>query len=142
MPWPTETPNAAAYQALQTALSTSAANSKIGSFTRDLTAAGGTQAITGVGFTPKAIIFLSSNAAGAGYGTIGFDNGTLTHSLGIYNTVGSFALTAFSIVIGADASNYQSAKVTTLGTDGFTVTWNAKVGTPTGTGTIFYLALR
>lgn len=138
---PVETPgaNPAAFAALRAALG---ASTKIGTFTRDLTAAGGTQAITGVGFQPRAVILLASKTDGAGFSTVGIDDGTLHYGWAYLNGFGSYAQTALSLIVGADVSNYQSGIVSAMGADGFTVTWATKTGTPTGTGTIFYLALR
>lgn len=138
---PVETPgdNPAAFAALRSALG---ASTKIGTFTRDLTAAGGTQVISGVGFQPKAVILLASKTDGAGFSSVGIDDETLHYAWTYLNGFGSYSQSVLSIVVGADVSNYQSGTVSAMGADGFTVTWAAKTGTPTGTGTIFYLALR
>lgn len=119
-----------------------AASIKIGTFTRDLTAAGGAQAITGVGFQPRAVILLASKTDGAGFSAVGIDDGTLHYGWAHLNGFGSYAQTFRSIFVGADVSNYQSGIVSAMGADGFTVTWDTKTGAPTGTGAIFYLALR
>lgn len=117
-------------------------NVKVGSLTRNTTTASGTQAVTGVGFKPKVVLFLAADA-GAGFPitSIGFDD-TTTHA--DWLTTGSTFLVGggtHSIISGVDGSNFQSAAVTSFDTDGFTLTWT-KTGSPTGTITVFYLALR
>ena len=115
---------------------------KVGSFTRDLTTASGAQAITGVGFTPKAVIIIGAidgansmnvgfmdGLTGAGFATDDIDT---SHK---YNTE-----TAIVIQMRPGSSNYQTAVFTSYGTDGFTVTWT-KTNSPTGTATLLYLAI-
>jgi len=112
---------------------------KIGYFTYDLSTASGTQAITGVGFKPSHIIFIGGTGD-ANQTTIGIDNGTtkLCH----YLYTGSFYVnTNFSIASTPGASDYQTGLITTLGSDGFTLTWT-KTGSPTGTLSLNYLAFR
>lgn len=113
-----------------------------GSFTRDISLASGTQAITGVGFTPKALIFIT------------LENGTTKFSFGISDAgasggffdLQSFAPDAWGVhnalvtVVTSGADSY-SGVLSSFDVDGFTVSWT-KTGTPTGTVTIRYLAWR
>lgn len=114
----------------------------VGFTTYDLSTASGTQAITGVGFKPKAVIFLAviNNTT---QWSLGFDDGNTSRGIGgigsgtnIQDNNGSDALH-----IRVDGSNHQSGYITTFGSDGFTITWT-RIGSPTGTVQIKYLAFR
>jgi hypothetical protein len=113
----------------------------IGSFTRDISLASGTQAITGVGFKPKAISFIAiiTAVSAVSWGNAidpasefvvwqiaGGGNQTLSNSC-IYFAVG-----------GGDTYN---GDLDSLDDDGFTIDW-VKTGTPTGTGLIHFKAER
>lgn len=120
---------------------------KVGSFTYDIATASGTQAITGVGFKPKAVIFLGAISDTVSL-TVGVDDGT-TVGCAVQNqpaAVGNFHLdTTYSVgglpAGGTGTGTMSQGKITTLGADGFTLTWT-KVGSPTGTLTVTYLAFR
>ncbi len=111
---------------------------KIVSFTRDVSTASGTQAVTGVGGTPIVVIFAATITTTNVF-SIGFDDGT-THLLvrandGITTDTWAQASTAsIWLQVGGAATDYYGS-ITTLGSDGFTVTWT-KEGSPTGTATI------
>ena len=111
--------------------------------TRDTSAASGTQAITGAGFAPKAVIIIASR--GAPNGSIGFaeENATDEGADFYYNgTVWGSAQTSNVItLIEAGGVNYNNATVTTWGADGITLTWT-KTASPTGTADIFLLFFR
>lgn len=114
------------------------ATSKFDSFTRDLSVAAGTQSITGVGFKPSKVIFISGmNGAFAG---VGIDDGT-KHGLAGAGSVPVVSGTYSILVSDASFANSQQAYISSLDSDGFTLTW-AKTGTPTSTQTVLYLALR
>lgn len=114
---------------------------KAGVITRDLTLATGDVSYTGVGFTPKAIIFFAAFAA-VDWASWGFSDGSSHISVDreadakFYPNTPNFAFT-----VGSGAGAYQKAIVKTFDADGFTLTWT-KVNSPTGTGTVMYLALR
>jgi hypothetical protein len=117
---------------------------KIGSFTRDVSTASGTQAITGVGFKPSHIVFMACKDNVVGEMSIGFDDGT-THVC-IYDDYGTNVHTwtsnaTKSIIVLVTATDNNTAYVSAIGADGFTLTWT-KVGSPTGTEKLFYLAFR
>jgi hypothetical protein len=114
----------------------------VGSFTRDLSLASGSVAYTGVGFKPRAIIFIGAIAAVVGGATWGAFDGTNNQAIRAQTTAGQFSLannSAFEIIISG--GNLQTATVSALGDDGFTLAYT-KTGTPTGTATIKYIALR
>ena len=120
---------------------------KLGTFTRDISTADGTQAVTGVGFQPTHLIFHANINNIAGGFSVGFDDGTTRRGSGIDgNTAYTFSdgssTTDISIlcrdVAGSTGASYEGS-VTTLGADGFTVTWN-KIGSPTGSLVVYYMA--
>ncbi len=116
---------------------------KISSFTRDQATASGTQAITGVGFTPKMVVFMST-LDGTVYATWGFDNASGAASMFANNagTADNYGKdTAKSITLAQTGSNFNQANITSMDADGFTLTWT-KTGSPTGTATIIYLAIK
>ena len=119
--------------------------SQLGTFTVDTTTASGTQAVTGVGFQPNVVIFLSVVATGTTAGaSVGFDNGTTHYNLYNYhaNTANTWSGDASSSIqnIQGAGTNYNGS-ITTLGSDGFTITW-VKTGSPSGTLTVYYLAVK
>jgi len=115
-----------------------------GTFSRDVSTATGTQAITGVGFLPRLIFFLSS-VSGTVQTSIGFDDsGTYRYCIFNDNAIAAGTWSPYStksILLQPASGSYNEGYISTLGSDGFTVTWT-KTGTPTGTATIFYVALR
>lgn len=116
----------------------------IGTITRDMTAATGSVAYTGVGFTPAAIIFIGG-IAGLDSHTWGFSTGSgANRSTNIYPG-GSGALIVqgtFAAVIYEDVGKYQSFAVTSMDADGFTGTWTKGSTPAANTGTLYYLAFR
>lgn len=115
---------------------------KVGTFTRDTSMASGTQAITGVGFTPRAIMFLA-NQASTTESSVGFSDGSAHQCLTDRGAdgVGQSTLNAVAIFLYENGAAYTTATVQSLDTDGFTLNWT-KTGSPTGTGDIAYLAFR
>ena len=116
----------------------------VGQFTRDTSTATGTQAVTGVGFTPKAVFFLSAQDGAAGEMSVGYDDGTSSQAVRDDNGELTDTWTgsaSFSINDNQSTGNVYTGEITTLGTDGFTITWT-RTGTPTGTLSVNYLAMR
>jgi len=115
----------------------------VGTFTRSMAEVAGTQEITGVGFQPKNLLFLF-NVAGNSAAGIGLDNTSIFRSIinyhNITSTVWTYVSWASISVYMSLGNNYQG-KVTTLGANGFTITW-AKEGSPTGTITVNYIAFK
>jgi hypothetical protein len=117
-----------------------AAGVKVGTFTRDLTAASGDVSYSGVGFKPSAIIFLANKTSNP-EASWGFSTGAVNYTT-YYRGTGIIGNNSNAcIMLTPDATNIQHALVKTLDAHGFTLTWT-KVNSPTGTGTIFYLAFR
>ena len=113
--------------------------SKVIQSSRDLTAAAGAVAYTGVGFTPTSIIaFLAGGADNV-------DIGVADSARGSYHIIGGSTWTTNAAAIGANlilysssGGNYQNATVNSYDADGFTLGWG-KVGSPTGTVYITFL---
>lgn len=123
---------------------------KTGLFTRDTTTASGTQAVTGVGFTPKACIFFCAVTNVGNAECFGFDNASTpicmrdqtnggggTFSFLVNN--GGFSIDIFPNTL--DGSKQYSGKINSMDADGFTIGWT-KTGSPTGTIVVGYLAIR
>lgn len=99
---------------------------KIGSNTRNTS---GTQAITGVGFSPSVVIFVATQSGSSFRNwSVGFDKngerGCLAqHGNGVTNTVG----TSYSILIQKTGSppDFIRGYITAFGSDGFTITWDS-----------------
>lgn len=113
---------------------------KIGSLTRDLTASTGSVATTGVGFTPRLLFVLFNQDNNLRFG-IGFTDGTSKFCAYASDTSWKFRNTASYLIQSNDTSAYQQADIASLDSDGFTLSWT-KTGSPTGTLTIYYLAIR
>lgn len=111
---------------------------KLGTFSRD--AAGNTAdvAYTGVGFKPSNVIFLMT--INALCYSVGFDDGTNHYAIYLLSTGQAEGCATEAIRAGGNGT-YQSGKIKTLDSDGFTLTWT-KTSTPTGAMTIWYMAFR
>jgi hypothetical protein len=121
------------------------ARTKVVNFTIDLSTTG-TQAVTGLGFQPKALFFMGAYAtasaalqftmclydAGAG-GRIWDPAGGATDAFASDNTSGFMGRTG--------AGDYNEVNVTSLDSGGFTLTKN-KTGSPTGTFNMQCIAFR
>ena len=115
---------------------------KIGTFTRDMTDASGTQDVT-VGFTPRFVFFL-----GGVNGTIGMSIGVddVTNVVSVSdnsaNSAGTYGIsTTSSIRIVTSGGTSQLALISATGSTTFTVSWTKVGSPPAGTATIGYLAL-
>ena len=117
---------------------------KIGTFTIDTATASGTQAVSGIGFKPSHVDFFVSVSNTSEF-SIGYDDGT-NYYVG-YNryAVGagtwSRSATDGSIFLLQSSGVSYVGRITTLGADGFTITWT-KGGAKTGTAYIYYRAFR
>jgi hypothetical protein len=113
----------------------------VGGVSRATSIASGTQAITGVGFVPKAVIFFMA------------DDGALERSFGMdqltdrrataWTEPGSFmdwATGSIQYRNNTPSSKYEG-QISSFDSDGFTITWT-KTGSPTATITIFWLAFK
>jgi len=116
---------------------------KVGAFTRDVSLASGTQAVTGVGFPPKAVMFIGAvgNTGGASWG---YTDGSTHRSLGDrHNSVADTWQVVTTGMIyfdqgGGPAATYTGT-ISSFDNDGFTISWT-KAQSPTGTADIYYLA--
>jgi hypothetical protein len=112
------------------------------SATRNMTAAAGDVAYTGVGFKPSCIIALASidtsqvSSSGFAFNTVNYASSS-TPGSGVFK----FQPVPSLIYLQTDASAYQSAKVKTMDSGGFTLTW-VKGVSPTGTATLYFLCFR
>ncbi len=111
----------------------------IGSFTRDTTVASGTQVITGVGFTAKAIIFITSDIS-INFG-VSFDNASVRGTVGQGYGGSTYVSPSNCGIFYSDGTGNYIGNVKTIGTDGFTIT-STKILLPTGTIYAYFLALR
>ncbi len=117
---------------------------KVGSFTRDTATATGTQAVTGVGFKPSSVIFSANIGTTAAASWSGFDDGTIhttmaDYSFGSADTYNVYTDRSIELIIAAGKE--YSGLISSMDSDGFTITWT-KTSTPTGTATIIYMAFR
>lgn len=113
---------------------------KVTSFNRDLAAASGDVAYTGIGFKPNVVLF----SGGVNTASVACILGMGTDSLNLYladYTSGNYVRGASCIGLMVDTGNYQTAVIKTMDADGFTLTWT-KVNAPTGTATIHCISLR
>jgi hypothetical protein len=116
-----------------------------GSLTRDVSLATGDISVTGVGFLPSAIIFfMGDNGSSAYKASWGFVDENLNQKVSytIASPVGEIT-TSSTICIRyiVTGSDYMNGAVISFDADGFTITFT-KVGSPTGTAAITYLALK
>jgi len=120
-----------------------ALSSKVGQLTRDSATATSTQAITGVGFQPKTVIFTGAKNGTESVVYCSFTDGTYdgqTYSREeetAGNRTSNDGLLQFH---QSGSGNYNSGGLT-LDSDGFTINWT-KAGTNSGTITLQYLAIR
>ena len=113
-------------------------------FTRDTTINNGTQAITGIGFVPRAVILLAITPGVAGSMSIGLD--TVVDEQSLYddnaNTAGGYnSSSSKSIFLNQTTQIGYGGLLTSLDADGFTITWT-RTGNATGTAYITALAIR
>ena len=115
---------------------------KVGSFTRDTSLASGDQAVTGVGFQPKGILFFmgqsgaASNEASWGFTDASGGSSVLRDGTGIFKSDSSPIFDRQS-----GSGTQYTGVLDSFDADGFTITWT-KAGSPTGTINIKYLAMR
>ena len=119
---------------------------RIVEFSRDVSVATGTQAITGVGFKPSLVYFYAVINNAIGRCSLGFDNGTTALS-SIDNTASPSGVNEWgkgstsSIVSNHGSGNQYAGNISTLDTDGFTLSWT-KVGSPTGTLALYAMCYK
>ena len=114
-------------------------------FTRDMTAASGDVAYTGVGFQPRQVVFFASVASNAA-GSWGVDDGTNVECIFQYSDGSMDSSSALSpnksiYFDNGAGSDYTSAKISAIGSDGFTLTWTLH-NSLSATATIIALCLK
>lgn len=118
--------------------------SKIGTFTKSTGDSTGSDSYTGVGFKPTSVLFIAivSNTDRL---SIGIDNAVIAGALANANKIsaGTWETDPSSIVIlqSAGYGAYYTGKISSLDTDGFTISWT-KNGAITETITVYYLAFK
>ena len=132
-----------AYDATNWLTTAQSAMTAVGTFTYATATATGTQAITGLGFKPVSIHVYANQANVAGRFSIGFALGTNEFSMRDSHeaTADAFYPIATYIIAMGGSTNRTHAVINSMDTDGFTLGWT-KNGSPTGDGTIQYLAFR
>jgi len=114
----------------------------VGRFTRDSAAATASVAYTGVGFQPKAIMFISHIDA-TDQISWGFDDGTTANNKydnsGITDDTWASAGSK-SIMPRESSANYQTGGISAFNADGFSISW-VKGGSSSGLQYIDYLAI-
>lgn len=116
-------------------------SSKVITGDRDMTAASGDVAYTGVGFVPTSIIAISAVSGGITANiSVGDSAKTVSgiYTIGSDNTKNRFA---GLVTLATSGGNQQIATIKTYDADGFTLTW-AKTGSPTGTAYITFLCFK
>ena len=115
---------------------------KIITFTRNIAAADGDVAYTGVGFKPSCVIFMAI-VNGTTKHSIGYD--ALSNGLGVLIAYGAASSwindAAKSITLHDGSAANQYGNIKTFDADGFTITYGHD-GSPTGIATIYALCFR
>lgn len=106
---------------------------KVVNFIRDMTGAGGNQAITGVGFKPKTLIFHSGTYGISGQFSVGMTDGVSDRTtFDDYMAVANYWNEDNRVCYFDQGSgNNFKANWVSFDTDGFTILWD-KAGGPTG----------
>jgi hypothetical protein len=119
-------------------------SAKVGIFYMDQATATGTQAVTGVGFQPVAVIFFGNQNVSTAFETSwGLDDGSLGKCIATYQPSGAGIFSS----VGASFAGYQAGSdhmygdIDSLDSDGFTVQFT-KTGSPSGLFGVAYLALK
>lgn len=109
--------------------------------TRDMTAASGDVAYTGVGFQPRQVVFFAAVASNKA-GSWGSDDGTSQMCTNQLSTGNMSSNTSASIDLENNAGESQTAVIKTLDSDGFTLTWTKTNTPPAGTATIIAICFK
>lgn len=111
---------------------------KVTQFSRDFSLAG-SQAITGLGFKPKAVMFITTfsgtNNKSASWG---FDDGVVSSQIMDKGAADYVTYVSASLRAYIDTVNNITGKISSFDANGFTISWT-KNGSPTGT--VFVTAL-
>ena len=115
---------------------------KVGNFSRDISAAAGTQTIIGVGFKPSAVSFImgmiNTPTGASGFMDSTGNQGNVEYKQGgLYQTSSAYCLIGRNPALG----DYSYGSFFSMNSDGFTISWT-KAGSPTGMLDITYMAHR
>jgi len=113
---------------------------KIGADDRNETTASGTQAVTGTGFTPRFVFFFGANPTSQRH-FFGMSDGTSQVSIYTFDSTQYMNHTVAACIRTNEATNYNTATLTSFDANGFTLTW-VKTGSPTGTMRFMWLAIQ
>jgi hypothetical protein len=117
----------------------------VGAASRDTATASGNQDVTGLPFTPGAVIVFANVPSVSQNMSIGFfdvTNNLVVFDIGLSVTAGWYSLTSFSIYLKQSSGDVDwNTGTCTILSDGFRIAW-VKHGNPSGTANIYYLALR
>ena len=120
--------------------STTRLSSKVITATRDMTAASGDVAYTGVGFTPSSIL-AHYTIEGSTYGGTGFSDSSRTSSNLRADGSAVLAINADFVCSSSAAGGFQEAVIKSFDANGFTLAWT-KTSSPTGTLKLSFLCFR
>src|SRR6266566_2727957 len=107
-------------------------SSKLVAFTYNLATASGLQTITGVGFKPSLIHFMTGISGGNIWGSQGWSDGVVQNCIE-YQMTGNVYAQFGAAGIQRDnpgGTNYQQFTLSSMNPDGFTLSWG-RIGTPT-----------
>jgi len=128
----------ASQKAVKTYADTKSMKNFAGGFDRDISLVTDLS-ITGLGFTPTSISFLSTKGGTTSY-SLGFCDSVLNQNC-IYTCPTNHSTDSTRCIMYHDGTNYNAGKVTSFDADGFTLAWD-KSGSPTGSLTVKYIAYR
>lgn len=115
----------------------------VGTFIRDMTLASGTQTISGLGITPKAVICHAANSASAGNASFGFSSSAANQvQIDDHQNVAnewSHLLTEAIAIEQGGANRYDGA-IGNFQSGSFDVVWTRN-GAPTGTMRVVFIAI-
>lgn len=115
---------------------------KIGSFSRSLATASGSQVITGVGFLPRTVFFLGTVVGAAQAITIGFATASNSSCIAMFTDSATWISSSIACIFVIDSTfaNQNFATITSFNADGFTLGWT-KSGVFGTAVNVDYLAL-
>jgi hypothetical protein len=116
----------------------------IGTFSRDISLASGTQGVTGIGFTPTLVLFSGGIGTSQFHTLLGADNGSQAQAEYLHdgtNTQFNSLGGTDSIRVDTSGSTRYDGFITSMDADGFTIDWT-RVGAPTGTANLYFIAFK
>ncbi|MDD4950935.1 MAG: hypothetical protein PHV85_00145 [Desulfovibrionaceae bacterium] len=104
----------------------------------------GTTDITGLGFTPLAVVSLAistKDSTDNGAMSIGFSDGTYNYCISVSLVDSQVKTGSYALYLYEGASNYETATLSDFDSDGFTVNWTKGGDGPSGTVYLYTLAI-